>query len=476
MKKLVLILVAIGLATSSMAQGLLIKYDFLKDDFTFYETRPGKPNVLISKPVVDRNHTVKLEVVNFNKFVYGANCTFESGESGDNSKVNFFNLLTPLVVPQSGASFLSQFGAPDDENSRGGSKFNDKLADKTYLSAQTSYQSLYEVERTLKNIDFSIRKLQELKYNRYLPADSIKNMACMMVTKAIRSTGTSHGDFLNSIEQLSSTYRQSLSAFKLSSSEFEAAYNRLSTSRGESLGPNTLKKLEEEVDQMDDYFNEDFISNRINLLENMFESIANTEYKFNASELAENDFIKMEINVFEYPLNEQGLPAAVGLNQLEELNKVKTKKLKITVKGDLKINSSLGLAFPYYQNNFTYINVEGIIKEQSGNNFAPNLAAFMNFYPYNGKLGQLGGTFGLGVPVNGDDRNINILMGGSSLFGSDNRIVINAGATLGQVNKLDQGLKTGDMLENEYVDVPVIKSWQWGAFVGISFSIAKVVE
>ncbi len=476
MKKLIVLWFACAMASATLAQGLLIKYDFLKDDFTFYETRPGKPNVLISKPVVDRNHTVKLEVVNFNKFVYGANCTFESGETDENSKVNFFNLLTPLVVPQSGASFLSQFGAPDDEAARGGSRFNDKLADKSYLSAQNSYQTLYEVERTLKTIDFSIRKLQELKYNRYLPADSIKNMACMMVSKAIKSSGTSHGDFLNSIDQLSASYRQSLSAFKLSAEEFEAAYNRLSSSRGESMGPNTLKKLEDEVEQMEEYYNEDFITGRINLLENMFESIANTEYKFNASELAENDFIKMEINIFEYPLNDQGLPTAVGLNQLEELNKVKTKKLKITVKGDLKINSSLGLAFPYYNNNFTYINVDGFIEEQSGNNFAPNLAAFMNFYPYNGKLGQLGGTFGLGVPVNGDDRNINILMGASSLFGTDNRIVINAGATLGQINKLDQGLKTGDMLENEFADVPVIQSWQWGAFVGISFSIAKVVD
>jgi hypothetical protein len=166
----------------------------------------------------------------------------------------------------------------------------------------------------------------------------------------------------------------------------------------------------------------------------------------------------------------------VSQTELEDLVMVKNKKLKVTVKGDLKINSSLGLAFPYYANNFGYINVGGEIVEQPGNNFAPNISAFMNFYPYNGKLGQLGGTFGLGLPIAGDDRNLSVFLGGASLFGSKNRIVLNAGASLGQVTQLDMGLQNGEMLDNEFMDVPTRQVWQWGAFLGISFSVADVVN
>jgi hypothetical protein len=478
MKKL-LLFALLGMCFFSLhAQNLLIRYDFLKDDYTFYRVKPGKPPELIEKPVVGRNNTVKVEIVNFNKFVYAAKCTFEAGESDESSQVNFMSLLTPLVVPQSGASFLSQFGGgnANEENARNGSLFKDRLADQSYLAAQTSYKSLYEVERTLKNIDFSISKLQELKYNKYLPSDSIKKMASLLVTKAIKSENASHADFMNTIESLNNAYMTHLSSFKLSSEDFEGAFNRLSSSRGETTAKNPIKRLSDEVTKMEEFYDDDFISVKVNLLENMYESIINTEFRFNASDLAEKDFLDIKLDMYEYPTDDEGLPKAVSQTELEDLVMVKNKKLKVTVKGDLKINSSLGLAFPYYANNFGYINVGGEIVEQPGNNFAPNISAFMNFYPYNGKLGQLGGTFGLGLPIAGDDRNLSVFLGGASLFGSKNRIVLNAGASLGQVTQLDMGLQNGEMLDNEFMDVPTRQVWQWGAFLGISFSVADVVN
>lgn len=478
MKKL-LLFALLGVCFLSLhAQNLLIRYDFLKDDYTFYRVKPGKPPELIEKPVVGRNNTVKVEIVNFNKFVYAAKCTFEAGESDESSQVNFMSLLTPLVVPQSGASFLSQFGGgnANEENARNGSLFKDRLADQSYLAAQTSYKSLYEVERTLKNIDFSISKLQELKYNKYLPSDSIKKMASLLVTKAIKSENASHADFMNTIESLNNAYMTHLSSFKLSSEDFEGAFNRLSSSRGETTAKNPIKRLSDEVTKMEEFYDDDFISVKVNLLENMYESIINTEFRFNASDLAEKDFLDIKLDMYEYPTDDEGLPKAVSQTELEDLVMVKNKKLKVTVKGDLKINSSLGLAFPYYANNFGYINVGGEIVEQPGNNFAPNISAFMNFYPYNGKLGQLGGTFGLGLPIAGDDRNLSVFLGGASLFGSKNRIVLNAGASLGQVTQLDMGMQNGEMLDNEFMDVPTRQVWQWGAFLGISFSVADVVN
>jgi hypothetical protein len=478
MKKL-LLFALLGMCFFSLhAQNLLIRYDFLKDDYTFYRVKPGKPPELIEKPVVGRNNTVKVEIVNFNKFVYAAKCTFEAGESDESSQVNFMSLLTPLVVPQSGASFLSQFGGgnANEENARNGSLFKDRLADQSYLAAQTSYKSLYEVERTLKNIDFSISKLQELKYNKYLPSDSIKKMASLLVTKAIKSENASHADFMNTIESLNNAYMTHLSSFKLSSEDFEGAFNRLSSSRGETTAKNPIKRLSDEVTKMEEFYDDDFISVKVNLLENIYESIINTEFRFNASDLAEKDFLDIKLDMYEYPTDDEGLPKAVSQTELEDLVMVKNKKLKVTVKGDLKINSSLGLAFPYYANNFGYINVGGEIVEQPGNNFAPNISAFMNFYPYNGKLGQLGGTFGLGLPIAGDDRNLSVFLGGASLFGSKNRIVLNAGASLGQVTQLDMGLQNGEMLDNEFMDVPTRQVWQWGAFLGISFSVADVVN
>lgn len=474
MKRLVIVSLSVLLSVAVQAQNLLIRYDFLKDDYTFYKVVPGKQPKQIDKPVVGRNNTVKLEVVNFNKFVYAGECSFTSGASDEGSTINFMNFLTPLVIPQSGASFLTQFGGADDntQSARGVKSFGDRLADQSYNTTLSSYNSLYEVQSTVRNIDFSILKLQELKYNRYLPADTIKKIASTLVTSAIKSPTANHQDFLNTIQNLNQAYQANLSSFKLSAGDFEGSASRLS-----SIGANDkaqLKRLSEEVENMDAFYNDDFIATKVNLMENMYESIINTQFQFNASDLADQDFMDIALDVYEYPTDDNGLPKTVSLTDISDLTKVKNKKLKITVKGDLKINSSLGLAFPYYSGNNNYINVNSSIVEQTGNNFAPNVAAFMNFYPYNGRLAQWGGTFGLGYPLGSSSGNLNVFMGGSSLFGSNNRIVINAGASLGQVQQLDMGLKTGDALENDYVDVPVRDVWKWGAFVGISFSIANV--
>jgi hypothetical protein len=463
----------------AIGQNLLVKFDFLKDDFAFYEVKPGKPPVLIAKPVVGRNNTVKIEVINFNQFVFAARCSFESGEASDNTQVNFLSILAPMVLPQTGASFLAQFGkvGTPEESARGG-LFSDPNASQSYLGVTESYNALYELERTIRNVDFSLSKLNELKYNRYLPTDSIKSMSNIMVTKILQKNSASHNDFADAIDRLTDAYNTNLSSFKLSSKEFDEAYDRYLNTRGGSsfIGQGTkenLKGLSEDVEKMETVINDNFIAKKMNLLENMYESIMNARFQFNASESAEKDYLNIKLEMFELPLGENGYPKAVSLDNLDAQIKTKIKKLKIVVKGDLKVNTSIGVAFPYYEDNTNFINKDSIIVGQSGNNYAPNITAFMNFYPYNGKLAQFGGTFGLGIPITEENRNMNVFLGASGLFGSKNRIVLNLGASLGQVNKLDDGNLEGDKLLSNTQEVPIRKVWQWGAFIGISFALSN---
>jgi hypothetical protein len=134
------------------------------------------------------------------------------------------------------------------------------------------------------------------------------------------------------------------------------------------------------------------------------------------------------------------------------------------------------MAFPYFNDNNVFINKDSSITAVEGNNFTPNIAAYLNFYPYSGRNATIGGTFGVGVPISSDSKNFNFLMGASTIFGSNNRLVLNFGATLGQVNALDQGYEVGDKLQDALVDVPTRNAYQWGGFIGISFSLVDLTQ
>ena len=71
-KSLLTLAVLCFLVQSTSAQRLLVKYDFLNDDFTYYEIGKNGLKKEISRPVVTRNYNVKVEVENYNPFVYTA--------------------------------------------------------------------------------------------------------------------------------------------------------------------------------------------------------------------------------------------------------------------------------------------------------------------------------------------------------------------------------------------------------------------
>lgn len=64
-------------------------------------------------------------------------------------------------------------------------------------------------------------------------------------------------------------------------------------------------------------------------------------------------------------------------------------------------------------------------------------------------------------------------MGMSALLGSDSRVAVHAGASLGQVQKLGAGYNLGDALLPGDLTIPTRNVWEWGTFIGVSFNIAK---
>ncbi len=468
-------IISFGFSTAE-AQSLRIVYDFNKDEITYYKTKPGdKKGEEISQPIVGRNKLLKLEVTNFNKFVYAANCEFASSKTEESSNVNLFSTIMPLVFPGSSQSFFSSLGgAPPDVGRGGRGLLSSRTAAASYADLQEAYASLSKLESSVSNLDYAIKKLNELKYNGYLPTDTIVKMSDHLVEMVMSQKAVNPSDFSDLVVLYNDRYNNGTQQLRNASNNFLAAYDEYAmTHENEKFVGRELKSyatgLQSKLNAFSNETSAIDITDKINTLENLYTSIKTTSFVFNASQMASDDEIKINIIFYENPQGEQA-----NLTELESLKKVKEKSIRVTVKGDMKINSSIGLGFPYFGTNDNFINKDSVITSQEGNNYSPNLAAYINFYPYSGRIANLGGTFGVGVPLTDKNRNLNIFMGLSGLFGTDNRIALHGGLTLGQVKSLDQGHEVGDKLLSSTQEVPIRNTWQWGAFAGISFSLANL--
>lgn len=476
-KRVIVIVLSAFIFSTVSAQSLRIQYDFIKDEVRFFKTSPGdKVGKEISSPIVGRNKMVQVEVINFNKFVYAANSTYTSKTVTETSDKNFLSIITPLIMPAGGGTFFSSLGGTlPDEVTRGG-LLASREASASFTSLQASYQQLVTLQSNYENTDYVIKKLHDLKYNRYLPTDTIVKMSDYLVQQIFDKKAVTTQDFASAIVQFNTTMKSSVNNFNMASSRFLNAYHDFEEDmegedfEGKGLD-NTVRQFKTEVNSAVQKVDVAALTAKMDYLETIYTSIKSTSFTFNSSYAANEDEVSLLLNFYVNPTNADGDLTQADLQNLDQLVKVKDKTIKIVVRGDVKINSSVGLAFPQFSDNTEFINKDSFIVSQSGSAYAPNLAAYINFYPYSGRMVNVGGTFGIGVPLNDATRSVNMFLGGTALFGSDSRVNLHGGFTLGQVSSLGEAYKAGDKLLSATQEVPLRKTWEWGGFIGISFNM-----
>ncbi|WP_445384344.1 hypothetical protein ACT6NV_10170 [Robiginitalea sp. IMCC44478] len=161
-----------------------------------------------------------------------------------------------------------------------------------------------------------------------------------------------------------------------------------------------------------------------------------------------------------------------------EKNTLKTRNIKLYSKGGFKINSSIALTL----NNFGtkskdyFVDEEGTIGADNNDYFVPNLSTMINFYPFLGQSFNIGGSFGLSIPIGGEDavKGVNFLLGPSLFFGSKSRLALSGGVAYGPVQKLTNGLQVGDTTSFGSVENFTKTVYDFGYYFGISFSLFDI--
>jgi hypothetical protein len=479
MKKLgIYIILCFLTAHISFGQGLTIRYDFNTDQFTFFKTKPGKDEKQIPHPVLGQRSMIQLEVYNLNKFVYSANCKFESAEKDNSSDVNFMSLIAPIIVPTSSASFFGSHGGNLNTDGVRGGLLAKRTAKEALMEVESSYALLSTLSSNITNFDYAITKLNDLRNNPYLPTDSIVAQSERIMNLIFSSGGETTNDFSKMVITFNKKYAESTSTMSNATNKFMNLYQSyVAKMNGESFEGEGLDKIVQqmnaEMQSFMDVVSPQELTKKINALENLYMSIKSTTFSFNTSHMALQDEVTLVFNFYENPKDADGNYTRASLSTLENLVKVRTKEIIVTVTGDLKINSSFGFGFPYFKENVNYINKDSIISSQPGDNYSPNVSAYINFYRYTGSNVNLGGSIGVGIPLTDKSRNVNIFLGLTSLFGTKNRIALHAGATIGQVKSLDQGFLLGEKLLSNTQEVPTRNVWEVGGFVGVSFAFKQ---
>jgi len=154
---------------------------------------------------------------------------------------------------------------------------------------------------------------------------------------------------------------------------------------------------------------------------------------------------------------------------------LKTRNIKLFSKGGFKINTSVAMTLNNFgsKSNTYFIDENGVIGADQNDYFVPNLSTMINFYPFMGENFNIGGSFGLSIPISGNDNvnGVNFLFGPSLFFGSKSRLSLSGGAAYGPVQKLTNGLEAGDTTSLTSIDNFTKNVYDFGYYFGISFSL-----
>jgi hypothetical protein len=493
MKRFISPLLFMLMAAQLPAQDLLINYDFVRDQFSYAKVKKNGKAVPIGLPAVKRNYDVKVQVTNFNPFVYSANCTFTEKEvvsSNTGAGFNFGSLIPGgSMLGGLGGSLFSQLNLvnpidPDDQGSttRGASGIWESQAMRvTFDNVLTNYNKLYSIQANVNRIDFAAAKINELRFNPFLPGDTVVSLTRGLVSNVLNKRAPTTSDFLEANIRMNKEENESYMALISSAREFQMNYQAFTRSMSfgfEGMGTDAyVNSLVQTAENLHKELTTTSIAERLNKLEYNYQAVLNTPYRYSNNARAMKDEMVVNIDFYDISLiGPRNRIASYVFTQSDSIRLIRNKKINVITKGDIKINSSVGLTFPsYFDKNVNYENRDSVITSSPGSNFSPMLGTFLNFYPYTGRNNHLGGSFGVGVPINqGGLSGLHFMLGLSSIMGNTNKVVLSGGLSIGQLDVLDFGFKAGDRLSDDRSTVPLKKQYQTGAYFALSFAIGNI--
>lgn len=149
--------------------------------------------------------------------------------------------------------------------------------------------------------------------------------------------------------------------------------------------------------------------------------------------------------------------------------------IPLVKKRPLRFRNSFGMSFVHFAdsrwNYFVRTGSVNVIDREKADLFRPVVVSLLHFYAPRDRGFRWGGSIGAGLPITGETRNLNILLGLSTFLGREDPISITLGVSGAQVNQLSR-YRLGEVVTitelNSKTDYNTV--YRLGYFIGITFN------
>lgn len=141
----------------------------------------------------------------------------------------------------------------------------------------------------------------------------------------------------------------------------------------------------------------------------------------------------------------------------------------------LRLRNSVGVSFSYFRDkNLSYfVYPDTTIGKGNGDLFTPVLSTFINFYIYKQAGFRWGGSFGFGVPLMGENKDVNFMLGLCTMFGRNEPIIVTAGIAGAKVDRLSRGWQVGQKVPALDFEIPTLSQFRIGGYISITFNLSN---
>ena len=494
---LALTVLFIAIPLNSSASDFIIRYDYIKGTTEYYKITKKGDTVRVRNPLVRQNQNITVEVINYNENAMIAHTvvTTESVVESSNP-FQFFSMLSPVFSTVSKGVLNNMFEGSgidmsDVDYSMGfssGTVDEDdpllKQATITYNNFNDQITDLVLLEKDIRNIERNLNELYRISVNKTLPPEEIKEKAREVVSSALKNgDDPKYANFQRKRAELTEAIDGTLQIAKRSGKNYLKIAKEgqptlgFSSEANEDVYLTLAEETEEYLSALDKFENQhsiESIEQDLDAMMMIYENLQTSDFTYSTSTSAEGDRTNINIKFYDKPIavsgGMQGARMGEGLDDDPDMLEEKT--FKVNVRGGIKIEPSVGISFTTFGDHSKdfYALGDSVIASEDGQNFAPNISGFINFYPYTGRSISFGGTFGIGVPVSGGKFKPNFLLGGALVLGNKYRIMLNGGMSIGPVDKLAEGQQLGQELM-PFQEIKTKSTYKVGAFAGISFTL-----
>lgn len=478
----------------------------------------------VDRPYVRRGANVILHIENYNNYLYDVVIEQEAQQFNIPSNTSAGSLTSIFPTLGKGATdFMSltggRRGGPESFDFPGGSKETNggptpfesmgltpsqsNQLNNLMLEYQSTFEEIQEINKDITKqredvqslVDgyqlnaFVMQEINNIKHDPALPPEKIKTMTQDYMRKVLNVENNTQinldtllrkGNIRQQLSRKLEQVRQISRLHRDAVTKLNGIKETISLSFGSNIGVSTrvVQPLVQSYEQVSVQENQvtAFEDKLVDLISQMPEadvlklSALWREYEA----LQANDFVK------DYRVTAQGdqmkftikfNPNSAGATNVPSLQ---VAPIEIPVAGGFKVNASIGISFgQFFDRPQSYFVRDTIIRGEDKDSFFPVISSFFHFYGQSKGTVSLGGSFGIGLPITGDNagQSASFFLGPSLIIGRAERLVLTTGIMGAQVERLAQGYEAGDRFVSDANLPPTKEVYETGFFLGLSFNV-----